>query len=845
MLTPSRGRGSTSGHWYEDCKKNLPSSPNRAPRHHENAPMLLPASRLVFGEALSLKIWSAQPPFGQLAGELAGIAATDLSSCLDEQRQRGGRLGEIMRRRGLLDHETVHRILAAQARWTARALEERAGCDLFPWPASLSLCLPARNEQEVIADTLLGAVAVLPEFVEDFEVLVIDDGSQDQTAAIVARCAEQDSHIRLLRHEQNRGYGAAVATGLRAARGDLISFSDADGQFNYLDLGQLLAQLPSADVVVGYRYRRADPWWRRLNAWAWGRLIRLVLGVQLRDLDCALKLFPRQVVKRLRLTATGNAISAEIMAQCLRGGLKVRETPVRHYPRCSGRATGNALGVILRAFQELPSLWQYRATSSLPAAVCAAEVDAPRSGRPSLNGWASSVNGNGCGQASYFPTGSATPTRLRVCMLAACPFPANYGTPGSIREMAEAIADLGHEVHIVTYPIGEDIPLRGLHLHRVPILFGEAEITVGPTLRRPLYDLQMVLKTREVLHRYRPHVLHAHGYEAVLAGWLASVGTGLPLVCSGHNTMADELATYNFIRPRFLAQGLGQLLDAVVPRLASCCLPHSANMDRFFRSLGLTGRVGRVINFGINLDNLPVGDGAAVRVRYGLGRAPLILYTGVLDEFQRLDLLLEAMRRVSHVVPAAKLLIAVTIPNPKNAEALRRQTAALGLQDRVVFTEPQPLEAMPDFFAACDLAVVPRPRVPGFPIKLLNYMAARKPAVLFASSASHGMVHRHNVFLVSPDTPAALGEALIELLQDPDLRSRLGSNAYYYVRQHHDCRLIAQQIIAVYRQLLEGKAFIPLLPLSVPFLETRPVLRRRGVTAPFIAKAEVSSYAGA
>src|SRR5215207_2436849 len=98
---------------------------------------------------------------------------------------------------------------------------------------------------------------------------------------------------------------------------------------------------------------------------------------------------------------------------------------------------------------------------------------------------------------------------LRICMLAACPFPANHGTPGSIREMAEALSDIGHDVHIVAYHHGDDIPLRGPRLHRIPRLTRESAVVVGPTVRRPLYDGQMVFKTLQVAHAYRPHVLHA------------------------------------------------------------------------------------------------------------------------------------------------------------------------------------------------------------------------------------------------------------------------------------------------------------------------------------------------
>src|SRR5262245_59185974 len=128
--------------------------------------------------------------------------------------------------------------------------------------------------------------------------------------------------------------------------------------------------------------------------------------------------------------------------------------------------------------------------------------------------------------APHEPNGA----RLKVCMLAACPFPANHGTPGSIREMAEAIAGEGHEVHVVTYHIGENIPLKGPVLHRITPLTGESAVVVGPTVRRPLYDLQMVFKTLQVVRRHRPDVIHAHGYEAALVAWWCRLATGLPVV---------------------------------------------------------------------------------------------------------------------------------------------------------------------------------------------------------------------------------------------------------------------------------------------------------------------------
>jgi glycosyltransferase involved in cell wall biosynthesis len=188
------------------------------------------------------------------------------------------------------------------------------------------------------------------------EVVVVDDGSRDATAAQVEAVAACDSRVRLVRHRKNLGYGAAVRSGLLAAKGDLVMFADSVGQFDFGDVERLLARLPGNDFVIGYRHRRAESFRRRLNAWAWGYLVRLAYGVRVRDLDCAFKMFRREVIDRLRLTATGACINAELMCQCRRAGFRYDEVAVEHYPRVGGQSTGSSLAVIARAFRELPRI---------------------------------------------------------------------------------------------------------------------------------------------------------------------------------------------------------------------------------------------------------------------------------------------------------------------------------------------------------------------------------------------------------------------------------------------------------------------------------------------------------
>lgn len=303
------------------------------------------------------------PRFGEFARQIAAVDSQEIERCLAEQRRTGQRIGAIMVQLGVIDTHELASVLRAQAQWVARARSRDIAPLSFPLHTPLSMCLPCYNEQDVIEDVLLGALAVLPEFVDEFEIVVVDDGSTDDTSLIVERLSKQDDRIRLIRHATNRGYGAAVTTALRESHGEWICFTDGDGQFSFLDLPQLLCNAQHADVVIGYRRRRADNGVRRFNSNSWKWLIRCLMGLRVKDLDCAFKLFPRWVVEELQFNSEGACISAEILTQCMRGGISICEAPVNHYPRAAGKATGANLRVVVKAFKELPIVWQYRRMS--------------------------------------------------------------------------------------------------------------------------------------------------------------------------------------------------------------------------------------------------------------------------------------------------------------------------------------------------------------------------------------------------------------------------------------------------------------------------------------------------
>jgi glycosyltransferase involved in cell wall biosynthesis len=221
----------------------------------------------------------------------------------------------------------------------------------------LSIVLPAYNEEANVAAAIEAARVAGERFAERVEVIVVDDGSRDATAERALAYAAGDARIRLLRHERNRGYGGAVKTGLKAAREPFVFFTDSDLQFDLGQIGELVARLGEAPIVVGYRANRQDPWVRKLNAWAWGRLQRVVFGIRVRDIDCAFKLFRREVVADMPMRSDGAFLSTEILARAMAAGHAIVEIPVRHYPRRAGAPTGANPGVILKAFREMAELW--------------------------------------------------------------------------------------------------------------------------------------------------------------------------------------------------------------------------------------------------------------------------------------------------------------------------------------------------------------------------------------------------------------------------------------------------------------------------------------------------------
>ena len=222
----------------------------------------------------------------------------------------------------------------------------------------LSVFFPAYNEEASIEKTVTKAVTVLKKIAKKWEIIVVNDGSQDKTGEIIERLIKKEPRIRMITHTPNRGYGAALKSGFYQSKFDLITFTDGDGQFDFSEIAKFLEtqKKTGADLVIGYYLKRQVPFYRMMGSkLLWQPAVYLLFGLRARDIDCGFKLIRKEVIDKIpRLEAErGPFISSELLIKAQKAGFKIAEVGVHHYPRKVGKATGASFKVILSGFFDL------------------------------------------------------------------------------------------------------------------------------------------------------------------------------------------------------------------------------------------------------------------------------------------------------------------------------------------------------------------------------------------------------------------------------------------------------------------------------------------------------------
>lgn len=222
---------------------------------------------------------------------------------------------------------------------------------------NLSIILPAYNEEANIEKTIISVSSTIKDLsiIEDYEIVVVNDGSKDKTGYIVRSLINTIPNLKLVEHFPNKGYGGALRAGFANATKEWIFFMDSDGQFDFKEIKLLINKQKEkgADIVVGYRAKRSDNFMRKLNAFGWGLVVRLLFGYLARDIDCAFKLFRREILSKITIDTDGAMVTTEFLAGAKAQGYTIVEIPVSHLPRKEGVSTGADLHVIIKAFRDL------------------------------------------------------------------------------------------------------------------------------------------------------------------------------------------------------------------------------------------------------------------------------------------------------------------------------------------------------------------------------------------------------------------------------------------------------------------------------------------------------------
>lgn len=222
---------------------------------------------------------------------------------------------------------------------------------------NISVILPIYNEAAGIEETIRSIASTKIPGVSTLEIVAVDDGSQDSTPRILSRLSKKYANITIVTHSPNRGYGATLKSGARAATHDWILFMDADMQFNIKSLKPFLKYTEDYDYVIGYRKDRADNTRRKFISFLYNRIVRFMFGLPIRDVDCAFKLMKRNTVRRIKGLPNSFFVSAALMIKSLRQGMLIKELPVKHLPRTKGVSTVT-IPQVIRTIRDLALLYR-------------------------------------------------------------------------------------------------------------------------------------------------------------------------------------------------------------------------------------------------------------------------------------------------------------------------------------------------------------------------------------------------------------------------------------------------------------------------------------------------------
>ncbi len=356
---------------------------------------------------------------------------------------------------------------------------------------------------------------------------------------------------------------------------------------------------------------------------------------------------------------------------------------------------------------------------------------------------------------------------LRIALVAGCPYPVPQGSQAFIRENALALQKRGHEVHIIVYGYGTGPITDNFQFHRCPDVPGSRRTTAGPSFKKLWLDLLMIRTVRKVCREHNIQVIFAHNYE----GLLISLMSGFrPIIYHAHNAMSDELPYYFNSGKKFF-HVLGDYIDRHLPQKADYVVVPHERLGANLLIKGCKKEKLRIIPPPVDLTPFPVSQ-------VNKDKIPPILYTGNLDKYQNLDFLFRVVERVRTSIPETRFIIG----SFEKQDVPGAEVVYIGTFD-----------SLKKLLEEDSVVVIPRVSWSGYPIKLLNAMASRKPVVCCESSA-YGIKHGFNGIIVPDNNEELFAQSLITLMTTPSLREELGKNAREHIKTEHNPEKIGREL---------------------------------------------------
>jgi glycosyltransferase involved in cell wall biosynthesis len=382
-------------------------------------------------------------------------------------------------------------------------------------------------------------------------------------------------------------------------------------------------------------------------------------------------------------------------------------------------------------------------------------------------------------------------------MIAPTPYFADRGCHVRIYEEARALTKRGHEVCIVTYHLGRDMPgVRTVRTPRVP-WYGKLE--AGPSWHKPYLDILLLWKCLAEARSFRPHLLHAHLHEGALIGAVLKVLLRIPLLFDYQGSLSGESLNHGFFRATSPLMKLFKALESVINRSADHIITSSGRgRDELLHEWGRAPEKVTALIDGVDTEIFRPGSRSAARRELGIPEeVKLVVYLGLFNRYQGVDLLLDAIALVKATAPAVRFLL-MGFPD----EEYRRKAAEIGIDDVITFTGRLRYDRAPLFLSAGDLALSPKLSQTEANGKLFNYIACGLPTVLFDNQVNREILGDDGIYVEHGNT-SLLADTIISTIHDSDLMLRLSARLRERAVSMHSWDARSQRLVAVYRTLLQ------------------------------------------